>query len=149
MARDARTRSASLVSVIVKTAKTDNFTLGYVENFHLSETLATELIPAVGHQKARENVLHGVSRADISWGQTHTVPADSFQELGIAPTEAELPTFNPITVTFFDQDRGETICEVQDVLPGSIGISGGAMASLKDNFSGTGIFVKWASEFLS
>ena len=148
MARDARTRSASLCSVIIKTAKVDSHVLGYVENFNVSETLATELINAVGHQKARENVLHGVSRADISWGHVLTVPAETMQELGASPMLSELPAFNPITVSFFDKDRGETICEVENVLPSSIGISGGAMAHIKANYSGTGIAVKWASEFL-
>lgn len=147
MARDARTRSASLCAVIVTTAKVDGFQLGYVENININESFASELIPAVGYAKPRENVMHGVTGADISWSGAKTTVAESMQQMGLSPEDAEITAFNPITVAFFDTDRGETICEVQGVLPSSIGISTGAMAKLMESFNGRGITVKWGSEF--
>lgn len=147
MARDARARSCSLCQFIVVTdANPKGFTLGYVEQFSINQTLATELIRAVGKKKAVENVLHGIDRADISWGQTLTVPADSLQAVGAAPGENNIAAFNPIAVRLFDEDRGEIIAEVRGVLPASIGISGSAMAKIQNNFSGSGIEVVWADD---
>ena len=147
--RDARTRSASLASIIVKTAKfPDGFVAGFVENITLGESYRTELIYSVGTTRAKENVMHGVDRADISWTNAHTVPAEDLQALGVGPLSDEIPAFNPIGVEIFDQDRGEKLCEVESVLPTHIGFNCAAMTKITDNFSGSGISVRWANEFL-
>jgi hypothetical protein len=91
--------------------------------------------------------MHGVEQATISWSGYRTAGAgQDQQEIGVGPTLPGITAFNPITVKFFDQDRGELMLEVVDVLPRDIGFSGNAMNSLKDSFNGVGIHCKWPVE---
>ena len=148
MARAQKTRSSGLTAVMVRTAKTGDQgkVLGFVEQFSVTQSLRHELVYAVGSQTAVENVLHGVDRVDISWGLTKTLATDDMAAIGCSPMDVELSSFEPIDVVYVDLDRGTEICSVRDVLPSSVGVSTGAMAKLTENWSGSGIQVKWASE---
>ena len=147
MARPTKSRTSGLVAIVVTTAKRpDGVPVGYVEQFSITDSLRGELIYAIGKQKAAEAVLHGIDRVDVSWTATLTIPAEDYVALGIRPGDADLATYGHIDVTFIDNDRGEVICEVSQVIPQSLGLSTSAMAKLTENISLQGVQALWASE---
>lgn len=147
MARSTKTRSTGLMLIVIKTAKKPNgFPMGTVEQCSVNQSHRSELQYEYGRQTAVENVYHGVDRADVSWTRAETIKEESMTELGVTPEDLELAAHEPIGVLMIDIDRGDTLCEVEEVLPTSIGISGGAMSKLVSNFSGSGVQVRWISE---
>lgn len=145
MPRDHKSVTASLCLVIVKTPRNPRgVPKGYVENLTIGASYNNEIVRGVGYQKGRENVPNGVIQADVSWGETHTY-SENNQQIGAVPENHEpdgLAALTPITVLFYNTDRGEFVAEVEEVLPNQIGLSAGAQSTIKENFSGTGLSVR-------
>lgn len=147
MPRNNKARTSGLCSIVVHTAKRpQGFVAGFVDQFSITESIRGELIYEIGRQRAAENVLHGIDRVDISWGRTMTIPEEDLIANGIVPGDADLAGFSTIDITFVDNDRGEVICEVRQVIPSSMGFSTSALAKISENCSMTGVHALWASE---
>ena len=149
MPRNHRSTTASLALIVVFTEEfPDGFSLGFVENFSINQSYNNELIRGVGHQTAIENVPHGIVQCDISWGATHTYDQNA-QQASVVPVNSGpqgLADHDVMRVAFFNSDRGEFIAQAVGVLANQVGITAGAQASVKENWSGTGIKCQWQRE---
>ena len=149
MARAHKSFTASLCLVVVKTARFPRgFSLGFVENLNVGQSYNNEIVRGIGSQKGIENVPNGVVQADVSW--TSSMTADQHaQRVGTIPRNHApdgLADNEPITVLFFDDDKGLFLAEVESVLPNQIGITTGAQTTVKESWSGTGLSVRFPDE---
>ncbi len=149
MARNHRSTSSSLALIILTSPKfPDGFNLGFVENLSINQSYNNEIIRGIGRGKGIENVPHGIVQCDVSWGQTHTYDQNA-QRAGAIPENSDrqgLSEYDVLTVSFFNSDRGEFLAQAEGVLANQIGLTTGAQASVKENFSGSSIACRFHQE---
>lgn len=147
MGARSKVRSGSLTMIFVQTtAVPKGIPLGLVENFQVNQPHRTEAHTGVGATSPEEVVYHGTGAITVSWGTVQTIPAETYQKLGILPEHRKLAFHEPVNIIAQDVERGETLYRLTDCLPESFSVNIGSQASLRNNVSFMGKYMEHAAE---
>lgn len=143
----SKVRSGSLTMILVETTdKPKGIPLGLVENFQVNQPHRVESHTGVGALSPEEIVYHGTGAVTVSWGTVQTIPAETYQALGILPQHRKLAFHEPVNIVAQDVERGETLYRISDALPESFSANIGAQTSLRNNCSFMGKILEHAAE---